>query len=484
MAVRIEEVQSEPSFLSGLERLVVPIESLVLLPGNPRIGDVEAVAASLRRFGQRKPVVVHRGTSEVIAGNTTLKAAISLGWPGIAAVFADDDQVTAHAFALADNRTSDLGTYDDSALAAMLAEVAEDGDLFMSTSFDEVDLSALMVSLDVPVIADGGGAEEDVYSAEDVASLAVDHYLAAGIPALRSLPVHECMQQINRLARTDSENLRNTTTGYRVADSYHPHRIATRVTGALTAQEVFERPGSLRHLIEFLIANDIPISDQQVLSKLAFIHGGAIAANFRPGFALLCYRRYCQPGAVVLDTSTGYGGRLVGFLASSAGQYIGIDPNVPTHHGNGHLAADMQAAGRVELINLPAEDVDPSLLAGRCDFAFTSPPYFAKEQYSDDATQSCQRYGSGEAWRDGFLWPMLSLQYAALRRGSYSLVNVADVKLGTELFPLVRWTIEAALAAGFEHVRTEQFPLRRVPGSGTSLQAFEPVLAFRKPEKG
>ena len=40
-----------------LRSLLVPIESLELHPRNPRRGDVAAVAASLRRFGQQKPVV-------------------------------------------------------------------------------------------------------------------------------------------------------------------------------------------------------------------------------------------------------------------------------------------------------------------------------------------------------------------------------------------------------------------------------------------
>lgn len=45
-----------------LHSLIVPIESVTLHPNNPRIGDVEAVAASLARFGQQKPIVVQAAT--------------------------------------------------------------------------------------------------------------------------------------------------------------------------------------------------------------------------------------------------------------------------------------------------------------------------------------------------------------------------------------------------------------------------------------
>ncbi|HEY8868153.1 MAG TPA: ParB N-terminal domain-containing protein [Candidatus Limnocylindrales bacterium] len=63
----------------------MPIESIKLHPRNPRIGDVEAVANSLRRFGQQKPLVVQASTLFCVAGNHLLRAAQSLGWTEIAA---------------------------------------------------------------------------------------------------------------------------------------------------------------------------------------------------------------------------------------------------------------------------------------------------------------------------------------------------------------------------------------------------------------
>src|SRR5215468_10422419 len=100
-----------------LARLARPIGSLRTLEGNPRRGDVAAVKRSLQRFGQRKPIVV-REDGTVIAGNHTLLAAQELGWDEIAAVGTEDDDATAKAYALADNRTSALGSFDVGDLAA------------------------------------------------------------------------------------------------------------------------------------------------------------------------------------------------------------------------------------------------------------------------------------------------------------------------------------------------------------------------------
>jgi hypothetical protein len=99
-----------------LRPLAVPLVHLEGLPGNPRKGDVQAIARSYAVFGQRKPVVARRQgerdgkpTGIVLAGNHQLQAAQELGWDELAVVWVDDDELTAKAFALADNRTGELG---------------------------------------------------------------------------------------------------------------------------------------------------------------------------------------------------------------------------------------------------------------------------------------------------------------------------------------------------------------------------------------
>jgi DNA modification methylase len=110
--------------IESLKNLAVPIESLQGLPGNPRLGDIDAVAASLDRFGQRKPIVVRKDDGTIIAGNHTWQAAKKLGWTEIAVAYVGDDDTTAQAYALADNRTSELGSYDEQALKDLIDKVA------------------------------------------------------------------------------------------------------------------------------------------------------------------------------------------------------------------------------------------------------------------------------------------------------------------------------------------------------------------------
>ena len=128
--------------------LAVDIATLNVLRDNPRRGDVEAVRKSYEQFGQRKPIVVRRGDRVVLAGNHQLLAARELGWESIAVVWVDDDDATAMAFTLADNRTGDLGSYDDALLLLLLSQVeaTDNAALFAATGFDTFDMAALLES--------------------------------------------------------------------------------------------------------------------------------------------------------------------------------------------------------------------------------------------------------------------------------------------------------------------------------------------------
>ena len=133
----------EPRIAPALQALVVPMASIELHPRNPRVGDVEAIAASLGRFGQVRPVLVQASTRFVVAGNHLVRAAQALGWTEIAAVVQELDDATAIAYMLTDNRTSDLGGYDDAVLAAILAEQT-DADNLAATGYDPADVAALL----------------------------------------------------------------------------------------------------------------------------------------------------------------------------------------------------------------------------------------------------------------------------------------------------------------------------------------------------
>lgn len=116
-------------------------------PANARKHDernIAAIVASLRRFGQQKPIVVD-STNVVRAGNGTLEAARVLGWDKIDAVVTDLSGSEATPYAIADNRTAELAAWDEEILAAELnGLLADDADLLDAAGFTEEELEALL----------------------------------------------------------------------------------------------------------------------------------------------------------------------------------------------------------------------------------------------------------------------------------------------------------------------------------------------------
>jgi hypothetical protein len=119
----------------SLAPLSVPIVSLKLDPTNARRHpgrNLEVIKASLRDFGQRKPIIVKADDRTVIAGNGTLMAAKELGWDAVAAVLVDDDQLTATRYGIVDNRSAELAEWDDENLGTLLSAMIDTEDLGFS----------------------------------------------------------------------------------------------------------------------------------------------------------------------------------------------------------------------------------------------------------------------------------------------------------------------------------------------------------------
>lgn len=131
----------------------VPLDSVRPFPGNPRRGTVEAIARSLRRLGQHRAIVVDR-ERRIVVGNHTWMAARSLGWDTIAAIEVDDDEAMARARLLADNRTGDLGTYDDQELAEMLRGVIDNAELLAATAYTADEIARLIPPAQAPTFTD------------------------------------------------------------------------------------------------------------------------------------------------------------------------------------------------------------------------------------------------------------------------------------------------------------------------------------------
>ena len=165
-------MEPKHNITSDLLPLATPIDDMHLDPVNARTGhDVERIAASLAQYGQRKPIVVNRSErNKVEAGNGTWQGAKLNGWTHVAAVFVEDDPMTAVGFALADNRTAELSRWDLDVLQRLMSSI----DPELETGFGEGDLEEMLRAAglggELEPVGEPADAEPQIERADELAA--------------------------------------------------------------------------------------------------------------------------------------------------------------------------------------------------------------------------------------------------------------------------------------------------------------------------
>jgi hypothetical protein len=139
--------------------MLVDINLLEHLPGNPRKSDVEAIAKSYSEFGQLSPIVATRGDGGeivVLAGNHQLRAARDiLGWTHIAAAVHENlSEEQALAFAALDNHWHSIGGIDNELQYELIK--AADGaaaDVMEAVGWDDFAMAAMEDLIDATTMA-------------------------------------------------------------------------------------------------------------------------------------------------------------------------------------------------------------------------------------------------------------------------------------------------------------------------------------------
>lgn len=332
------------------------------------------------------------------------------------------------------------------------------------------------------------------YTDEDEIQAAFEYYRERGFP-YPELQLHEIIHIFRKLQATKAKinkakpNLFNTKVkvieiqpigDIQLAVYFHPHIWESHAVGMHSAMQSYGIDKSLLKVMSLCMKHYGEITDNNVRLFLCLVNGTQVCSNFRPTVAKAVYD-YFRPKDV-LDMSAGYGGRLMGFIASSCkGDYTGVDPSFKSCHGNREIAQVFGVKGRVKIIASAFED-NWEKVEGlpKVDLAFTSTPYYLKEIYEEsNPNQSRERYPKYKDWLKGFLKPMLKKTKAALRPKGVLALNIADVKIRNKTFPLNTDAVRIAQHLGFTLIEQLEVAFFGF-GRGLSKQKTEPIFIFRK----
>lgn len=149
----------------------VSLGSLNHHPKNPRDHNeenIQAIIRSLSAFGVLQPIVVWGTQNYVIVGNGRLEAMRRLGKKEAPIIRADHlSEEQAVAYMIADNKTTDMSSFNDSLLAEIMQGISKNDSLLDSTGFNRMELEPLLTS-GLPDSPEGFG---DVSAPDGVADL-------------------------------------------------------------------------------------------------------------------------------------------------------------------------------------------------------------------------------------------------------------------------------------------------------------------------
>lgn len=333
-----------------------PLERIVPYASNPRknFNAIDKVAASLKEFGWKQPMVVD-AEGVLVVGHTRREGALRLGWTeGPVVVARDLTPTQIKAYRLADNRTNEEAEWDNELLALELDALKLDGFALDLTGFDDLEIKELLDA------GDDEAAGADAGAAKKPKTLKLTERFL--VPPFSVLDARQGYWQDRKkewiglgirseagrgeAPSANEDGVVKTTGGLLMRslsshpDYYNQKRKAEEKVGRALTPTEFERD----HFV-------MPEND-------ALASGTSV---FDPVLCELAYRWFSPKGGTVVDPFAG--GSVRGIVASKLGrQYIGVDLRAEQVEANRAQAEALCAPGTATVeINERAPDFTPEL---------------------------------------------------------------------------------------------------------------------------
>ena len=208
--------------------------------------------------------------------------------------------------------------------------------------------------------------------------------------------------------------------------------------------------------------------------------------NFSPMRAKIIFEHYCPKNGVIYDYSAGYGGRMMGALCSKQDfTYMAVEPNSNTYYNLkrlGNYIDQTISKRKYHIYNLCSEKFQPQ--AESIDFIFSCPPFFKKEIYCDEITQSINNYPEYNEWLEEYVRPTIQNCFLALKEKGVYGVDILNYTYWGKTYPLIEDWIRIAKEEGF--IYKEKLPVaskfRKKENEGEYIYLFMKKEEYNLPD--
>lgn len=249
---------------------------------------------------------------------------------------------------------------------------------------------------------------------------------------------------------------------------FNPHRLSTdNEKDDLSVFESLQDDNKLSGLarlylynLEHGVSNAFYSAIQRGYQNIQYVN------EFPPYVAREVYLKYLdgKTNVRILDPCAGWGGRMIGCASIPNTTYVAYEPSTQTYEGLlklGEWLKTMQPTFNFVIHKLPYEEADEP--ANSFDVALTSPPYYNTEHYSDEPTNSLNKFKTFESWVEGFYTPLICDTLDRLKEDAVFIINIGDRK-----YPLTDTLQTICKDNGFICVRIYDY----LSGNGPDKEKF------------
>jgi hypothetical protein len=295
-------------------------------------------------------------------------------------------------------------------------------------------------------------------------AILVETYRAAGFPwdVVRSRTERAPLDGVRRSRISVVGDLISSVgyAGQRTCLAIHAHRLNARCGKSPSVVEAFENDRLLRHALRFQLDRGNPVVPHRLLRALSALTHSPL--NFPPTLARWLVDLYAPENGIVFDPCSGYGGRLLGSLASvKSVTYVGADIEPASVSANIRLAAFLGAAHRVIQ---EERAIETSCAWPKADLALVGPPYYNRENYGEASYKALTNYPTYDVWIEQFV---SLLVVRTLEAAPVAVFNVAAIRDKTVIRDLPADLIRTAQQLGIKIERILEWKTARFNSART-----------------
>ena len=325
---------------------------------------------------------------------------------------------------------------------------------------------------------------------KEYVKLAFNHWRQQGFPYY-NLDDSEIIRQFNLLQNTsphriliNNSEIQWSNVGLSLANCFQPAIWSVKSDRYISPIECFNNDDLLKACIEKALKiwpSRYGCNASNLRRMLSSYTNVKRVSNFRPTVAKAIYETFSPNNGHVLDLCSGFGGRLLGSL-TLCNNYTGYEPNITHFKGLQRMHDKISHLGlasrEIILKNACAEDAISTEKSGKFDLVFTSPPYYSRERYSDDISQSYIRYDSYSSWCKNFLEKLLEESHRVLAKHGLLILNVANTEDAPIYDDVLRLAAKFYKVKKIYQMRLGRLPYRR--GNSINAYHYEPIVVFTK----